>query len=406
MKKFKLFGFALFASLVASAQVDVVKEVERELKGGAPNYDAIREKISVALTHPETETDAKAWYLAGKNEFDQYDKLFAMKSIGQSVDSKVIGNALLNGYNKYMSALPLDSIKDQKGKIKTKYSKDIVKDIASHFNDFDNAARFLWEAEDYMGAYNAWDIFINMPYNKSLGKDAPKAYPDSNICEIIYNQALAAWQADKLELALNAFENAKKRGYNKKQIYDYAISVAIQMQKMDVVYYWATDALPLYGNEDPKYLQLIINSYIDNKEYSKAQEMLDKAIAQDPNNAQYYNVMGVLYESQKDNAKALECYKKAVELDATIANAQYNYGRQLYNKAYQISEDGSKLTTAEYNKLQEVEILPLLRQAATVLEEAYSIDDTQRDALQYLRQIYYMLQDETNLKRVENSLKY
>ena len=116
--------------------------------------------------------------------------------------------------------------------------------------------------------------------------------------------------------------------------------------------------------------------------------------------------MGVLYESQKDNTKALECYKKAVELDATIANAQYNYGRQLYNKAYQISEDGSKLTTAEYNKLQEVEILPLLRQAATVLEDAYSIDDTQRDALQYLRQIYYMLQDETNLKRVENALKY
>ncbi len=406
MKKICLFGLALFAGLSAFAQIEVVKEVERELKGADPNFDAIREKIAPALTHPETQKDAKAWYLAGKNEFDQYDKLFGLKSIGQNVDGKVIGNALINGYDKYMSALPLDSVVDKKGKIKPKYSKDIVKDIVGHFNDFDNAARFLWEAQDYMGAYKAWDIFINMPHNKSLGKDAPQAYADTLISEIMYNQALAAWQADQLDLALATFEKAKNHGYNKKQLYDYAISIAIQMQKMDVVYSLSEVALPLYGSEDPKYLQLIINGYIERQEYVKAQEMLDQAIAQEPNNAQYYNVMGVLYESQKNNAKALECYKKAVELDGSIANAQYNYGRQVYNRASEIQEEGSKLTTAEYNKLQENEVLPLLRQAASILEEAYSIDDTQRDALQYLRQIYYMLNDGANLKRTENRLKY
>lgn len=406
MKKICLFGLALFAGLSAFAQIEVVKEVERELKGGDPNFDAIREKIAPALTHPETQKDAKAWYLAGKNEFEQYDKLYALTTIGREVDKKVIGNTLINGYDKYMSALPLDSVADKKGKIKTKYSKDIVKDIVSHFNDFDNAARYLWEAGDYMGSYKAWDIFINMPHNKSLGKDAPQAYADTLISEIMYNQALAAWQADQLDLALAAFERAKNHGYNKKQLYDYAISVAIQMQKMDVVYSLSEAAMPLYGSEDPKYLQLIINGYIERQEYVKAQEMLDQAIAQEPNNAQYYNVMGVLYESQKNNAKALECYKKAVELDGSIANAQYNYGRQVYNKAYEIQEEGSKLTTAEYNKLQENEILPLLRQAASILEEAYSIDDTQRDALQYLRQIYYMLNDEANLKRIEDLLKY
>lgn len=406
MKKIYLFGLALFAGLSAFAQIDVVKEVERELKGGNPDFDAIREKITPALTHPETQNDAKAWYLAGKNEFEQYDNLFGLKTIGREVDGKVIGNALINGYDKYMAALPLDSVADKKGKIKTKYSKDIVKDVVGHFNDFDNAARFLWDAQDYMGAYKAWDIFINMPHNKSLGKDAPQAYADTLISEIMYNQALAAWQGDQLELALAAFDRAKNHGYNKKQLYDYAISVAVQLQKMDVVYALSEAAMPLYGSEDPKYLQLIINSYIESKDYAKAQEMLDKAIAQEPNNAQYYNVMGVLYESQNNNAKALECYKKAVELDGTIANAQYNYGRQVYQRAYEIQEEGTKLTTAEYNKLQENEILPLLRQAASILEEAYSIDDAQRDALQYLRQIYYMLQDEANLKRIENLLKY
>ena len=56
---------------------------------------------------------------------------------------------------------------------------------------------------------------------------------------------------------------------------------------------------PLYGKEDPKFIGLVINGYIEKKQYTEAQTMLEQAIANDPQNAQLYDVLGILYESQK-----------------------------------------------------------------------------------------------------------
>ena len=56
----------------------------------------------------------------------------------------------------------------------------------------------------------------------------PQPLPDSVSAEISYFQALAAWQAEKLDAALNAFDYALSKGYNKSDLYDYAVSVAAQ----------------------------------------------------------------------------------------------------------------------------------------------------------------------------------
>ena len=157
-----------------------------------------------------------------------------------------------------------------------------------------------------------------------------------------------------------------------------------------------------YGKEDPKFIQLIINGYIEKQDYAQANAMLDEAIANEPGNAVYLNLKGVICESQKDNETALEYYKKATELDATLASAHYNYGRKLCEKAYSISDSSAELSQAEYNKVRAEQIDPLLRLAAEQLEKAFQLDeDNQRDALRYLRNVYYNLGDDENLKRIE-----
>ena len=215
MKKISFLGLCLLTMGAASAQTNLVKEVERTIKGENVDYAAAREQIAPALSHDETKDGAYAWYIAGKLEFNCYDNLFAKKSIGQDVDSKSIGDALINGYNMYVNALPLDTVVDAKGKVKTKYSKEIIKTIANHYNDFDNAARFLWEAQDFVGAYTAWDIFLKLPNNPTFAKSLTVPH-DSIMGELAYNQALAAWQANCLDSALVAFDYARSKGYNKK----------------------------------------------------------------------------------------------------------------------------------------------------------------------------------------------
>ncbi len=402
MKKFSLLGLCLLTLGSVSAQINLVKEVERTIKGDNVDYVAAREQIAPALTNDETKNNAQTWFVAGKLEFDCYDNLYAKKSIGQTVDSKSIGDALINGYRFYIAALPLDTVINEKGKVKTKYSKDIIKTIAGHYNDFDNAARFLWEAQDFEGAYTAWDIFLKLPNNPTIAKSLTVPH-DSIMGELAYNQALAAWQANRLDSALIAFDFARSKGYNKKNLYDYAISVAAQSLKNDVVYALAADAFKYYGKEDNKYITIVINGYIESKDYEKAKATIEEALTLDPQNGELYDVMGIIYDSQKDNEKAMECYKKAIELKPEFARAQYNYGRKICEKAYAISDASSTLSQNEYMKVRDEQIFPLFKEAVIYLEKAYELDpDNQADALRYLRNVYYNLGDEANLKRIEN----
>ena len=403
MKKVSLAALFFAATMGLSAQNALVKEVEREIKGSNPNYKAAIEKLAPALTNAESSEEAQTWYVAGKAGVGLYDQNFTKIALGQDVDKSLTGNSLREGIENFLKALPLDKKPDSKGKIKTKYTKDIMKQIQNHYNDLNTAAIYCWEAKDFDGAYKAWELYMSLPTNSELGDNAPKAPVDTVMSDIAYNQALAAWQGDKLENANASFKKAIQLGNNKKNVYDYAIAVAFQLGKSDEVNELAEAAYPLYGNEDVKYLQLIINNKIEKKQFDEARKMLNNAIAAEPNNGNLYFVMGILEENLNNNDAALTNYRKAVELDASNANYQYNVGRSICNKAYAIDDSATKLSQEEYQKVRDNEVNPLFREAATYLEEAYKLNpDEMHDALVYLRNVYYNLNDEANLKRVES----
>lgn len=402
MKKKLFFGLCVAAATVTgTAQVNAVKEAERAAKDG--NYKAAMELLQPAFTNEETANDAKTWFVAGKAGFDFYDNQYALKSIGKEADAKAMGAALINSYGYLTKALPLDSLPNEKGKIKPRFSKEIVKLIQSHYNDFNNAAVFMWEAQDWQGAYDAWNVLINAPSDPVLGANAPKAYADSTLAEIIYNQGLAAWQMDSLSMSLACFEKAIEKGYSKKQVFDYAINHAAQLRDNEKVYQLAEQAYKLHGSENPLYLQLMINGRIEHEQYDEARQMLDDAIAANPDDAQLYYVKGILEESQKNNEEAYKMYEIAIEKNPELAQAQYALGRSICTKAYKINDEAVNKPNAEYQKIREEQVNPLFRKAAEHLERALEIDpDNSHDVRVYLKNIYYNLGDDANLKRIEN----
>lgn len=409
MKKISILSLCLIAAASAPAQKNIVKEAER-----ASSIKDVRAIIAPALTHPESKDDAYTWYVAGKKEFGYYDDQYAKMAIGsKDVNGKEMGLALINGYEYYMKALPLDSVaevgkdgtpklnKDGSTKIKTKYSKDIVNTIGGHFNDFLNAGQFLYDAKDYINAAKAWGIYTQLPYNEQLGKAKPTAPADSTMGQILYFQGVAAWQGEDLPTALSAFDRAIALNYKEKSLYDYAMSVAAQLKDEAKVVAIAKKADAIYGKEDSKYISIVINDLIIKENYTEAMSLLETAIANNPSNAQLHNVMGVLYESQKNSEQAYDFYKKAMELDAENAKHQYDFGRIIYLKAATISESASNLDQAAYSKVHNEQVVPLLKEALPYLQKAYSLDEGNSDYKQLLRRLYYDLNMGAELEQLE-----
>ena len=191
MKKLCILAVGLLSVTAVSAQKNLVNEVEGKSKGFNADFEAARKELAPALTNPESKEDARTWFVAGNIEFGDYmnQKLQkAAANIDKYNDVKM-SVALINGYNNFMTAFPLDTVpeidkktgqpklqKDGSVKVKTKYSKDMVKKILEFQDDFASAGEVLYYAKDFKNAYNAWDIYVGLPNNKSLGNKAPKAY--------------------------------------------------------------------------------------------------------------------------------------------------------------------------------------------------------------------------------------
>jgi len=402
MKKICLLGLCLLTLGSAAAQKSLVKEVERDLKSNPASYPDQMKKLAPAFTNAETATEAQTWYIAGKGAFDYYDQQSVFAQMGKDVKKNLLGMSMLEGYDYFSKALPLDSVTDNKGKVKTKYSKDIIKQIANHYNDFNNAALFLWEAQAYPEAVKAWELYTSLPSNPTFAK-AIKAPADTLMAEIMYNMGIGNSLAQNNEAALKNFKDAIAHGYDKKNAFDYAIAAASQLNNLQEMADISEKAYEIYGKEDTRYIGYMVNNFIDKKEYAKADKLIDKYITEDPNNAQLYFVKGVLCDSEGKSEEAVANLKKAIELDDQNANALFQYGYKIYQKACEIDQnEGGDMSNADYAKFRAEKVDPLLKEAAGYLEKSLVIDETLSDSRQVLRSIYYNLNDEENLKRVEN----
>lgn len=400
MKKVSIIGLCLLTATAATAQKTVVKEAEKAMKSGQPFTEVVK-IITPAYSNAETEKSAEAYYIPGKAGFKQYDDVLGKKQVGiiKADDPKVAeaANALLGGYEYFMKALPLDSLPDEKGKVKTKYSKDILSTIQGHQSDFNLAAVDFWSAKEYDKAYKSWGIFLDFKGNALFPK--AQQYPDTVLADIAFNQALAAWQASQFDNALASFRNAVKLGYDKKPLYEYAIAVATNAKNNEALIEFAQAGNEKFGHEDSQFVNHIINYYLQTEKYAEACAFLDKAIAADPNNAQYYALEGIIFDNQKDRAKAMECYQKSIDLDANNSIGLFYMGRA---NAAQAGEMSDNYNGNNYDNYKATEIDPLYRKAAELLEKAYNLDKNNRSQiLQVLEICYYNLNDSEGLKTVE-----
>ena len=383
-----------------------------------PDFKQARASIQQALAGESAE-DAKAWYVAGNIEQRFFEKEYSQLQYGLGANEDAMYKALYDGYKYYLKAVELDTLPNEKGKVKPKYLKNIQKDLLNNTDGYNNGAVHQFNnKKDYKGAYDYWNIILeirDLPFMAPMAKKMPS---DSIYSQIEYNASLAAYYSDDRALSVKAHERAKGNGYEQNSVYQRLVqeySIA-----RDTVNLIATlnEGNQLFGDTDVErkhadgstyykkedfYGISLMNLYISSQQYDKAFEVLNEILPKSPENYDLWNVKGNLHENQGETEEAIKCFQKALELNPKFADALGSMGRIYFNQAVEKDNELSTsiTNTAEYNKAKEQEVLPLYRQALPYFEQAHQLNADERDYMVALRSIYYNLNDAANLKLIE-----
>lgn len=400
MKKIAVLALCAATVGMANAQKATVDQA-KGLSGKFEKIGDARTLIKQAIENSETSQDANTYYVAGKIEFDAYDNGVKMGLINPedpSANPVTMGEELLNGYKYFLQALPLDSLPNEKGKIKPKFSGDIISKIAGHSNDFFKAGAGFYEAKRYYPeAYEAFMIYGDMPDMSFLGNKKPQTVP-ADRGQAYFNAGLAAWSGNEVQKSASAFRAARDMGFDDFNTYIYEIAcwqaIAQRDSTMadtakDKIYEVAKAGNEKFGLSQPVFLNNMINSMVQDGKTNDCLAELDALISENPDNADLYGLKAFVYDRADNDEASIENYKKAASLDnagfETLRMASrkiFRIGTEKYNNLDMTDREGRQ-------KLKEEYFLP----AKEIAEKANSIQGNDSELLYTLDSINYALEN-------------
>lgn len=296
---------------------------------------------------------AKELYELGNKQFKEYDKGLVDAALNpQSVDPLVMARQLVDGFNFFQQALPLDSMPNQKGEVKPKFAKKIANTVIGHAKDYFNAGGNFYNAHKfYPEAYDAFIIYATLPDMELYAKSA-EALPDSSRSQAAYYAGVSAYSAKEVEKALKAFTKARMLGSTEPNAYIYEVACwdniaqndstkapLAAANKMTI----AKAGLDKFGLQNTFFLGSLIDELLNTEKSDEALELVNSELKKYPDSAHLYGMLGFIYDRMEKDAESEEMYRKAAEM----ANADYE---TLYLAARKIYNAGAKKWDAiDYN---------------------------------------------------------
>ncbi|GHV14720.1 hypothetical protein FACS1894169_04210 [Bacteroidia bacterium] len=367
-----------------------------------------RTLIKPALTNPETMNDPETWKVAGDIEYKAFDDertLEMQKQITQKGgNEEKMYEGLYNMYEPYIKADELGQLPDEKGKIKNKVRKDVVKNLRDGHRFYINGGIFYNEKQDYKKAADFFERYWELP-SLAIFEDSRADFntQDTTFQTIKYYAVISAMQSKddarsiQLLKKLIAEPYVQNSTYKESDLYEL---LAEECKNTDTIAYvnLLRDGLQKFPSN--KYFSLnLINVLIMRGKSEEAMSYLDEAIKNDPTNAcELLSVKASLFAEQKDYAKAEPAYLQAVSTDANCEKALEGIGVLYILQAQDTKEKASqttdRATSAKFDK-ETVDLyqkaLPYLEKYRDLLKAKNADKYDVRQILMKLQNVYYNL---------------
>lgn len=423
-----LFSVALLlAAGFTFAQEKAVKEAKAIANEVKPDFAKAEQLINEALTNPETKDNPETWNIAGFIQKRRSEKEMENAYLRKPYDTLQVYNSALNMCKYYFKCDELAQIPNEKGKIKNKYRKsnsaailaergNLINGGIQFFNnamskDEENAKIDNRKALEFFGTY------IEVAQNPMFEKEN-LMQTDTVLPQIAYYASLAAIKLEDYAAVMKYAPLAK----NDKEVGKYAMEfLCTALKAQGDTEKWIAalqEGINMYPSH-PFFFGHLIDYYNNNNKYDEALAFADSMLAKDPNNTFYLYVKGYLYHNMynllkskdKDQEaadalkKGIEFYEKTIAVDPNYAEAYSNLGLIYCLQAQDFSEKATADVNDPKYKEDQVVLKGFYEKAQPYYEKARELKPDNKDLwLQGLYRVYYNLNMGEKFKEIESMM--
>lgn len=397
------------------------KKAVKDAKSAMKNVDEARELIKPALTNPETANDPETWKIAGDIEYKAFDDertLEMQKEItGKGGNEEKMYIGLYNMYDPYIKADELGQIPNEKGQVKNKFRKDIVKNMRDGHRFYINGGVYYNEKKDFKRATDFFERYWELP-SLAMFEDTKSDFntQDSVYQTIKYYAVISSIQSADHERSIKLLKKiiaepyVQNSTYKESDAYELLASEYQQVNdSLAFVQVLNDGAKKFPGNK--YFTPNLINEFIRGGKTAEAMAYLDQAIANDPSNTcELIGVKASLYAEQKNYASAEPAYLQAIAADANCEKALEGLGVLYILQAQDVKEKaGQTNSRSEQAQLDKQtadfyqKSLPYLEKYRDLLKaRGADFDLDIKPALMKLQNVYYNL----SLLNIDKSAEY
>ena len=411
MKKMMTMALMAAAAMTASAQMDVVKNAKKLLDKGS--VDEAIQAVQPALTAGSNAEKAAAWNLVSEAQYKKFSDIQTkkleeqVKQTGAVIDEASMNAAIVAAFEAALKCDEFDNMPDEKGKVKPKFRSTNQKIYQNGRLQCINAGQYEYNQKNYDGAFKAFALYVdtqnaplftgidmtNDPYEYEIAYYASMvAYYDKNFSNAVKYAQIAAQDPAKAKDATEILVFSKRESMKTKQD---TLAYIDMLQE-------ASQKFP----EETRYSGWLGDYYLNSGNTDELIKWADTEIAKNPQSRTAYVYKGEALRLSDKFDEAVECYKKAFEIDPTYLIAAFQAGVALNSKAIamkdELADKNGMLTTANADKVKAV-----LSEAKDYLEKVREADPNHEQVnwTYALYQVYYSLGDTEKASELEKLLE-
>lgn len=411
MKKLMMMALLAAATTTAFAQAEVVKNAKKLFDKG--DVEETIKALQPALNAGTDEDKASAWNLLSAAQYKKFSDIQAQKLENQvkqnnvTVDEAAMNDAIVAALEAAMKCDEYDNMPNEKGKVKPRFRVENQKIFQNGRLNAINAGQYEYNQKNYAKAFKAFALYVDS--NESPLFTGIDMSQDQYKYEVAYFASLAAYQdkdyANVIKYAqIAAQDPAKAKDATEILVFSKKETMKTKQDTLEYID-MLKDASAKFP-EDNRYSAWIGDYYLQSGNNDELLKWAESEIAKNPDDKFGYTYKGEALRLSEKYDEAVECYKKAFELDPTYIAAAYQAGVSLNSKAIKLKDEladkkTGKLTVENANKIKAI-----LSDAKGYLEKVRELDpDHEKVDWRYaLYQMYYSLGDNEKASEIEKLL--